>query len=117
MVKVIRFSNFWDNSERTETNFFLPLFQEVFQEEVRKPNSKYEYADLEITSVFQSSNRLMRKIDSKFGSLTGGVSVKNSSRAKSGLHVWFTGESIRPPSYKPFDAYLSYDSDDSFKVI
>ena len=112
MTRVIRFSSFWENSERTEINFFLPLFQQVFQEEVRRTTSKHEYADLEITSVFQSPNRLMRKVERKFRSLNSGISVRDGSNTKSSLNVWFTGESIRPPSHKPFDAYLSYDSDD-----
>jgi len=109
MAKVIRFSGFWKNSERAEDNFFLPLLQEVFQEKVKKTDSKNEYADLEISSVFYPPKRIHQRVKNKIKGAMSDLQPNESLKPQSKLNVWFTGESIRPPGSKPFNAYLSYD--------
>lgn len=128
---IIRFSNFWQNSELQQKLFFIPLLERVFDTKITVTKNPEEKVDLELFSVFKPhlsfANRVLRKISRlkisphlvlsktsgnswpqpewgwKQGQEFGEVR-KNAKR-----RIWFTGENKRPPLNEPFNSFLSFE--------
>lgn len=99
----VRFSDFWEESDRTIQNFFVPLLARVYEEEISVVWESRKIVDVEVFSVFPRKNRLTKMFYPP-GTL-------EKSRRKSKRRIWYTGENRRPP-FGDFDCYLSYDRDD-----
>lgn len=110
---MIGYKNFWIHPEKTIENFFLPLFEAVFNQEVTLSKDSDRNLDIELISVFKPRvsklERINRKIglQPKFQELFKSKNLYQSSSKK----VWFTGENKRPPFQENYDAYLGFERD------
>jgi len=128
---IIRFINFWQNSEPQQKLFFIPLLERVFETKMTVTKNPEDKVDLELVSVFKPhlnlGKRVVRKISRlrtsphlvlpesagnswqqpmwgwKPGREFGEVSKKAKRR------IWFTGENKRPPLDEPFNSFLSFE--------
>lgn len=90
----LSFKFFWPSFDQTDNYFTNCLHEELYSGEI------------EIHSVFESNLRklLRRGIAQIF--IKSPKRIRNNSRK-----VWFTGENVRPPFRKGYDATISFDQD------
>jgi hypothetical protein len=111
MTKILGFRNFWVQPESTIENFFIPLFEKVYEEDVILGTSKRQQIDIELLSVFKSKESTLKRVFRKLGlnSRVIQISKPRTESIREIKRVWFTGENKRPPLSENYDAYLGFE--------
>jgi len=113
----VRFS--WFPEGQYQRDFFLKGLAKE-SEKVRESKNPLAKVDYEIVSVFKPrrSRVLIKLVELFKNNLHGDVDTSllypyryDTYSRKPGKRLWFTGENIRPPLDRNFDAYFSFDQD------
>lgn len=102
----VRFSSFWPNSDRTISNFFVPLLAEVSNSSIEIVMNKNIFVDLEIISVYPDQHGRIYSMVNRLNQMKNSQKLVNRN---SKFQIWFSGENIRAPLHENFDLYLSFD--------
>lgn len=119
MNTTVRFTDFWKSSNSTQENFFIPLVELIYEEDVTVVQDPSIKVDLEFFSVFNKNTPIQKRISSRFQKKVAGKSQQSESYTVRNARksIWFTGENKRPPLSQGFDSYLGFEPDGFIKNV